>query len=145
MRDSVEDSDIKVIEETNEAEMLDAKENNLWQAEIPVSAVAKTNSTVRLSAFDINGQESKLQLADFSPSTVSNYNLAGSEAKTTVNFFGITFEPKNLENRFYLLFIAGLLTSLIIAVALKRHVQHLSLIANSSFVVMFAALLLWVG
>lgn len=128
-----------------QAVMLDAKDQNTWQAQISVSKLTKFGSTVRINAFDINGKQSNLQLANFSPDTVSNYNLAGTQAKNSVTIFGTTFDPKNLENRFYLIFIAGLLTSLIIAIAIKRHIQHISLIANSSFVAMFAALLLWVG
>jgi hypothetical protein len=128
-----------------QAVMLNAKGNGQWQAEVLAAAISKSSTSVRINAFDINGKESSLHLADFAPNTIENYNLSGSVAQKNTTVFGITFDPKNLENRFYILFIAGLLTSLIIAISVKRHVQHLSLIANSSFVVMFASLLLWMG
>jgi uncharacterized membrane protein len=93
----------------------------------------------------MQGQTNQLQLADFSLNTQTNYNLSGSTAVTYVTFMGQTFNPNTFETRFYLFFIAGLLSSLVLAIACKRHIQHLSLIANSSFVVIFAALLLWAG
>jgi hypothetical protein len=77
--------------------------------------------------------------------TQTNYNLSGTTPATYVSFMGQTFNPNTFETRFYLYFIAGLLSCLILAIAIKKHVQHLSLIANSSFVVIFAALLLWAG
>jgi hypothetical protein len=128
-----------------QAIMLLPKDATTWSGEASASDLALTNSTVRLEATGMQGQTNQLQLADFSLNTQTNYNLSGSTAVTYVTFMGQTFNPNTFETRFYLFFIAGLLSSLVLAIACKRHIQHLSLIANSSFVVIFAALLLWAG
>ncbi|MDR3643436.1 MAG: CAP domain-containing protein [Candidatus Doudnabacteria bacterium] len=125
-----------------QAIMLTAGDNNTWTGSVPVSQLAQTTTTVKLTATDINGQTANLQLADFSPDTMSNYNLLASAPKSYVTFLGQTFDPKMVENNFYLLFVACLLTSLVLAIAVKRHVQHLSLVANSSFVIILA-MMLW--
>lgn len=129
-----------------QAVMLSPKDaNGLWSASVPVSQLAQSNQTVKLEAFGMQGQTGQLQLADFSSGTVENYNLAGTTPQNFASFLGYRYNPHSAESRFYLLFIAGLLTSLIIAIAVKRHIQHLSLIANSSFVVILAVMLWWGG
>jgi len=128
-----------------QAIMLSPKDQTTWTGQAAVSDMAQTNTTVRLQATGMRGQTSQLQLADFSADTQTNYNLSGSTPQTYVTFMGQTFDPNIFETRFYLFFMAGLLSSLILAIACKRHIQHLSLVANSSFVVIFAALLLWAG
>ena len=128
-----------------QAIMLAAKDQNTWTGSVPASTLAQTTTTVRLQATDMAGNTASLQLADFSPSTVDNYSPLLSQQPTLVTWLGHTFDPNALENRFYLLFAAVILTSLIIAIGLKRHVQHLPLIANSCFVVILAMMLWWGG
>jgi len=127
-----------------QAIMLSPTGQGTWGGEVALSTLAEKNTTVTLKAFDIDGNNSQFKLADFSTGTVENYNLIPQTADKTISLFGHSFNPKDFENRFLLFFIAGILASLILAIGLKRHVQHLSLIANSSFVVIFAALLWWV-
>jgi len=127
------------------AVMLKPLENGLWQGEVLAAELAQSNQTVRLEAFGMQGQSARLQLADFSSGTVQNYNLSGTTPQNFTKVLGVSFNPKSAEGKFYLFFIAGLLTSLIIAIGVKRHIQHLSLIANSSFVVILASLLFWAG
>jgi hypothetical protein len=124
-----------------QAVMLEPKENNTWTAEAPASQLAQTDSTVKVQAFDIKGQSVQMQLADFSTNTQANYNLAGTTPTSNVTFMGQTFDPKSAESKFYMFIIAGLLSSLILAIAIKKHIQHLPLIANTSFAVIFACLL----
>jgi hypothetical protein len=128
-----------------EAVMLLPKDQTTWSGEAAAGDLAGANTTVKLVATGMQGQNNQLQLADFSLNTQTNYNLSGTTPSTYVSFMGQTFNPNTFETRFYLYFIAGLLSCLILAIAIKKHVQHLSLIANSSFVVIFAALLLWAG
>ena len=128
-----------------QAIMLTAGGQNIWKGQVPVSSLLQTTTTVRLDAVDMQGRVSHLQLADFSPDTVNNFSLLAGSAKAYVTFLGQTFDPQTAEGKFYLLFTAALLTSLIIAIAVKRHVQHLSLIANSSFVIILAMMLWWGG
>ena len=129
----------------SQAIMLTAQDQNTWTGTVASSALSQTTTTVKLQATDMAGNVSQLQLADFSPDTMSNYTLLAGAPKAYVTFLGQTFDPKEAEGRFYLLFVAGLLTSLVIAIAVKRHVQHLSLIANSSFVIILAMMLWWGG
>lgn len=128
-----------------QAVMLSPKDQSIWTGQAAASDLALTNTTVRLQAVGMQGQTNQLQLADFSLNAQTNYNLSGSAPQTYITFMGQTFNPNVFENRFYLFFMAGLLSCLILAIAIKRHIQHLSLIANSSFAIIFAALLLWAG
>ena len=128
-----------------EAVMLLPKDQTTWSGQASANDLAITDSTVRLQATGMSGQTNQLELADFSLTTQTNYNLSGSTPATYVTFMGQTFNPNIFENQFYLFFIAALLSSLILAIACKRHIQHLSLVANSSFVIIFAALLMWAG
>ena len=125
--------------------MLSPTDQSNWAGQVPLTQVAAANTTVRLSAFDMAGQTAGYQLADFSPGTIANYNLAGTTPVSYITILGHNFDPNLMQNQFYLLFIAALLTSLVIAIAVKRHVQHLPLIANTAFVVIFATLLWWGG
>lgn len=128
-----------------QAIMLLPKDQTTWTGEAAASLLAQTDSTVKLVATGMRGQTNQLQLADFSLNTQTNYNLSGTTPMSYVTFMGQTFNPRTFETRFYLFFIAGLLSSLILAIAFKRHIQHLSLIANSSFVVIFASLIWMAG
>ncbi len=127
-----------------EAIMLTPKENGLWEGVVGLKDLAEKNASVRIKAFSMDGQSDQLQLADFAIGTLENYNVSGS-APANVNFFGRAFNPKSFEHNFYLLFVAVMLSCLILAIAFKRHIQHLSLIANSSFVIIFAMLIWWAG
>lgn len=128
-----------------QAVMLSPKDQTIWTGSVSMSSLTQQSVTVRLEASDMQGKVSTYQLADFSPTTIDNFNLPGTTPATYVTFLGQTFDPKAAADRFYLFLIAGLLASLILAIGLKRHVQHLSLIVNSSFAVIFIALLVWVG
>lgn len=128
-----------------EAVMLSPKNGGQWVGEFSLSTLTQKKASVKVRVFGTDGQTSQMQLADFTPSTVENYNLSGSTKPVHVTLFNNTFDPKNFEHNFFMMFIAGLLSSLVIAIAVKKHIQHLSLIANSSFVIIFAALLAWAG
>jgi len=128
-----------------QAVMLSPKDNNNWTGQVSVSALAQSNTTVRLEVFGMQGQTGQMQLADFSASTQDNYNLSGSTPANFVTFLGHSFNPNAEANRFYLLFLAGILTSMILAIGIKRHIQHLPLIANASFVAILACLFLMTG
>lgn len=128
-----------------QAVMLLPKSETLWSGQASLNALAQTNAIVRLAAFGMQGQSGQLVLADFAPSTIENYNLSASPPVSRVSWLGRSFDPKDAESRFYLVFIAAMLSCLVLAVGLKRHVQHLSLIANSSFVIIFAVMLWWGG
>ncbi len=129
----------------NQAIMLFPKDQTTWAGQAEALILSQNNTAVKLKVFGMQNQTGELQLADFSSSTLNNYNLSGTTPELYVSFLGQTFNPNNFEKNFYLFMIAALLASLILAIGFKRRIQHLSLIANSSFVVMFIALLMWAG
>jgi hypothetical protein len=139
-------SPVKVIAYFGDrAIMLQPNQNGSWTGVVNVSELTVNNSTVKLRAYDINNKTDELQLADFSSGTIQNYNLANTQPTTNVKVLGHNFDPNSAANRFYLFFIAGLLTSLVLAIGIKRHVQHLPLIANASFVIILATMIWWTG
>lgn len=124
----------------DQAVMFNPKSETLWQGELPMASVNQdTNLSVQVS--DIRGNTQQASLATFSASLPENYNFLGEVKGEAINFFGATLNTEAFENKFYLILIAGLLACMILAIAIRRHVQHLSLVANSSFVVILATLL----
>ena len=119
-----------------------------WSGQISLADLAKSNTAIRLQAFDIRGQSASLQLAEFAGSTLQNFDVLGASTvappTAQINWLGRMFDLKGAEENFYLFFVAGLLSSLILAIGIKRHIQHLNLIANTSLVAIFA-MLLWMA
>ncbi len=134
----------KVVADYNGAAvLLDPKSDTVWQGVIPLAKFSgETNLTV--TASDMQGHNQQAGVASFSPSTQSNYHFLGNVKGAAINLFGTTIDPKAFEQKFYLIIVAGLLTCMILAIAIKRHIQHLSLVANSSFVAALA-MLLWMA
>jgi hypothetical protein len=126
------------------AVMLSPMPDNLWQGEIALAVLAQGNASVVIKAFDIQGNDQQTQIAYFSHSIADNYNILGAADPPRASFLGKIFNPQAFEQNFYLLFMALMLVSLILAIAIHRHVQHLSLVANSSLVIVLAAML-WLG
>ncbi len=131
----------------DKAVMLSPKDNNNWSGQVSLSELAAGNLTVHVKAFDIAGQSVDYQLADFTNSTIGNFNVVASSnpAPVSVAWYGHVFDPKSAEEKFYLFFIAGILSAMVLAIGIRRHIQHLNLIANSSFVVILACLLFITG
>lgn len=127
----------------SKAAMLEPKAENIWEGRLNFSSLTNSRANLSLKAFDIHGQTAHAAVANFSGSTLHNYQILTPEHPEKASFFGKVFEPKVLENQFYLLFVAGILFSLILALAIKRHVQHLGLVVNGSAVAIFATLM-WV-
>jgi uncharacterized protein YkwD len=125
----------------NQGVLFDPKSDTLWQATVPLSQLTASNSTVTVQAYDMQGNLAKEQAANFSNGFQNNYNWLDAATSRVVSAFGIRFDPKQVEQNAYLLFIAVILTSLVLAIAIRRHVQHLNLVAHSAFVVVLALLL----
>ncbi len=121
----------------NSAVLMQARSDGSWAGEIKLSQLTEQGAGLVLEAYDIRGNKINSQVAGFAGSTQSNFNVVPSEKseEKKVSLFGTTFSPKNFEQKFYLISIALLLSCLILAIGIKRHVQHLSLIANTSFVI----------
>jgi hypothetical protein len=99
-----------------------------------------------LRVYDLAGKKSEKAVAIFAKDLTSNFQIISSEsvAGKTISAFGKTVNIKDFEYKFYLLFVTGVLSCLILAIGIKRHIQHISLVANGSFVVILA-MLLWGG
>lgn len=126
------------------AVMLDPKGNNIWEGTVSLASLAGSK-VLTLLAYDLSGKPYQQQLADFSPSLQDSYKVLGETSTQTISVLGKSFDPKQVEGKFYLLFIAGMLSTLILAIGIKRHIQHLGLIANGSFVIILAALFWMAG
>jgi hypothetical protein len=101
---------------------------------------------VQVQAYDINGTVAGTKIATFAADAQQNY--AGSSSKQSgkkINFFGKIVDLDNVTSKFYMLVIAGILSSMILAIAIRKHVQHVHMIANSSFVAIMATLLWYSG
>lgn len=129
----------------NRAVMLEPKNNTHWEGAVSLEKVAAASGTLRVVAFDLRDRRDEAVVGEFAASTPGNFNVLGAASPVKVAAFGKNFDVKAMEQKFYLLFIAGLLTSLVLAIGIKRHIQHLPLITNSSFVAILAALLFWAG
>lgn len=125
--------------------MLEPRGDNSWQGSLALAHAASEEHAVMVKAFDMNGTYEVAQVAEFAGSTPANFAepAAVQETKpTTVHFSKWSFSPKGFENNFFLIFAAALLASLMLAIAIHRHIQHIALVANGSFVAMLA-ILLW--
>lgn len=124
--------------------MLDPVSDKVWQGVIPLWRLVG-GETVVVKAFDIKGESEVKPLASFSEGLQDSINpSAADKATTSVEVFGRKFNPTSAEKKIYLIAIAGLLSCLVLAVGIKRHIQHVSLVANTSFVAMLAAILFMV-
>lgn len=121
--------------------MLDPLEGGIWKGSVPLSSIDNYNN-LTIQVQDINGGLHQSPVAQFSQDL--NQSDSGNVEGAQVTIFGTSFNPKVWEEKTLLLILAGIITALIIAIAVKRHVQHLSLVANTSFVAMLIAMLLLV-
>jgi hypothetical protein len=125
------------------AVMFDPTGENTWQAQIPWSAL-QSESSLNVIASDMSGNAARSELSSFSPSLQKNYQFLGEVKGAAVNFFGTIVDVENFENNFYLLIVTTILVCLIMAILIHRHIQHIALVANGSFVVILA-MFLWMA
>jgi uncharacterized protein YkwD len=123
----------------SQAIMLDPNGDDTWRGTIPLAHIGPYDNLV-VQAFDISGHIHQSPVAQFSNGL--NSSAKGNVEGASISLFGKTINPHQTEQEIILIVLAFLLTGLILAIAIKRHVQHLSLIANTSFVAMLAAILL---
>ena len=122
--------------------LLDPKLNGLWQGSVALpNLLAQASTAATVKVFDMAGNTVTKQLADFSSSTPANFGAHGTVASAQVTVGGVTFSPKAVEQQLYLLFVTAMLVSLVIAIGVHRHIQHVSVVANGSLVVILAVLL----
>ncbi len=122
------------------------KEKNVWQAVVPIASVSSINEQMVLRVYDLAGAKVEKAVAIFAKDLATNFQIVNSAsvAGKTVSAFGKQVNVGDFEHKFYLLFVTVVLSCLILAIGIKRHIQHISLVANGSFVVILA-ILLWGG
>jgi uncharacterized protein YkwD len=123
----------------NRSTMLDPIGEGLWKGSIPLSLLGE-NDNLNVLAQDINGQFHQKPVAQFSD--YLSARMHGEVEGAQVTILGASFNPKIWEEKIFLVILASLLAALILAIGIKRHVQHISLIANTSFVAMLVAMML---
>lgn len=122
--------------------MLDPAGNNEWYGYIPLASL-NSNINLLVYAFDINGNFAKSEVSQFSSSlnpTLESGNVEGA----SISVLGKVINPKEWEQNVILAVLGSLILCLIIAIAIRRHVQHVGLVANTAFVAMLAAFMLMV-
>ncbi|MBI3231975.1 MAG: hypothetical protein HYZ51_02760 [Candidatus Doudnabacteria bacterium] len=117
---------------------------NLWQSDILLGKLAEAESKLSIKAFGMSGEVREKPVMAFAPSVLANYDFSGKSSAKVHKVFGQSFNLQNFQYRFYLFFVAGILASLCLAIAIRKHIQHISLVANGSFVAILA-ILLWMG
>lgn len=123
--------------------MLDPKTNNIWAGAIPLAKVSGAEN-ISIQGYTLAGQAWTEPVVNTSNDLVQSYNWKAQEKSDSINFFGREINTKEFENNFFLIFITTLLVALLISIAVHRHIQHISLVANTSFVAIFACLL-WIS
>jgi hypothetical protein len=120
--------------------MLDPIGNNIWSGTIPLNKVSQFDNLV-VQAYDMYDHIHQQPVAQFTDTLKPVLKHQGNVEGASVKVFGTEINPKIFEEKIFLIVMAMLLAGLVLAIAVKRHVQHVSLIANTSFVAMLAAIL----
>ncbi|HYF05901.1 MAG TPA: CAP domain-containing protein [Patescibacteria group bacterium] len=119
--------------------MFEAKPENTWIGEIAIAQL-KENTNLNVELYNTEGKVLLKQVASIAPDLASNYNpdVAKSSKRS---IFGFIFDLKQLEYIFFGFFVAILLSVLVLKIGIKRHIQHIETIANTSALVIFATIL----
>ncbi|HMQ02012.1 MAG TPA: CAP domain-containing protein [Candidatus Doudnabacteria bacterium] len=119
--------------------MLDPLGDGIWKGMIPMSVLGNYDN-LSVQAHDINGQMHQQPIAQFG----NKFGAlpAGEVEGAEVSILGNNINLKVWEEKIFLVLLAALIAALILAIAIKRHVQHVSLIANTSFVAMLIVMML---
>ena len=134
-----------IVQYGHKAIMLDPVSDYAWKGIISLSELASENNTMTVESYGLDGKLGSVRLASFSSSLAGNYSSVPEVAGATISVLGKTLNVKQFESKFYLVFVSLVLVSLIVAIAVHRHVQHVNLVANGSFVAIFATQLWYFG
>lgn len=125
----------------NNSILLDPVDKNIWQGKIPLSKLSRYDS-LAIQAHDIYGHMHQQSAAQFTEALNKVFKNSGEVEGASVSVLGSSIQPKVVEQKIFLIVMALLLAGLVLSIAIKRHVQHVSLIANTSFVAMLTAILM---
>lgn len=123
----------------NKSTLFNPIADNLWTVTIPLSQIS-SDDNLSIQAYDLTGKMHQEPVAQFSNLMASIPQ--GEVQSASIKIFGASFNPKIWEEKIFLIILATLLTTLLVAIAIKRHIQHISLVANTSFVAMLIAIML---
>ncbi len=125
--------------------MLDPISPQIWKASIPMSEATQGGVAISVQVYTAQGTLDSIKVATFSRNVQDNYSAIPAVAGATIQVLGKTLDIVQLENKIYLVAITLILVSLLVAIAIHRHIQHVSLVANGSFAAIFASLLWYFG
>lgn len=111
---------------------------NVWEGSF--KALPGLQGNVNISAYDLAGNSSISRLATFSGTVLDNFGFLANH-NYSAQILGKNISLNSIQ-AIYVYFIIGLLFALVLAIAIKPHIQHLSMIAGTSGVVMVALLML---
>lgn len=118
--------------------------HNVWQGEVAVKSLTEGKYlNVRTEKEGVAPTEERLAL--FDSGFEANYDLNNTPKPKLIKLFGFVLNPQLIQNQFYLLTIALMLSLLVVAIGVRVRVQHLDLISNTAFVVTLATLLWYSG
>lgn len=142
----IEGDAVKVLARYGQrAIMLDPGKDGLWSGYVAAGKLSESGVQLEIIAMDIFGDNKNFKVAYFSQGIQENYNVLGiTKNQAEVKLFGINFTPKQTESKFYLWFAVVMLSSLVIAIAVRHRIQHTSLVMNGSLVVVLA-MLFWMA
>lgn len=122
--------------------MLDPAGDNQWIGYIPLANLPD-HSNLLVYAYDIQGNLTQTEVSQFSQSLDASLQ-SGDVEGASISVLGQVINPKVWEQKIVLIVMAALIACLVLAIAVRRHVQHVGLIANTAFVAMLAAFMLMV-
>lgn len=112
-----------------------------WSVSLPLELLSGQILTVE--AFDLQGNNARSDLGSIAPTFAQSFApLDGQVANASISVLGQKLNVRVAEKRGIIGIICLILTTLIIAIGVHRHIQHVRMIANTAFVVMFATFLL---
>ncbi len=115
---------------------------NVWQG-IFYGNIADLQGHLSINAFDLAGNSSVASLADFNSSLAASYPLVTENSGSPqISIFGSTIPLQNF-NLLYIYIAVFLLAALIVAIAVRKKVQHIDLVAHASALVA-VALIFWI-
>lgn len=122
--------------------ILNPLSETLWQGKIPMANIGGYDN-VLVQVQDLAGNMHQEPIAEFSNSLEAGF-AAGEVEGESVTVFGKEINPNVWEEKVFLIILAVLIAGLIIAIGIKRHIQHIGLVANTSFAAMLIAMLMLV-
>jgi hypothetical protein len=123
--------------------MLNPKPDNKWETFIDLEKLTSSNAPLKISVYGANSEPQHFSLETFSTSMVQDSGVLGANIESAVSqTSGPLNSPGQERDNLYLWFAIGLLSCLVLAIAIHPKIQHVNMIAKGSLVVILA-IALW--